>query len=412
MRWTASIGWPVIALAAAIALPGLATAELLELDLMTYNIYWGGQDHDPAHPREDEWLDLVIREAPDVILLQECNGWLPSEDDLLTHYLALINAALPGVPPYHGLIADAQSAFDLVLITRYPVLDWEAVLSVWVGGEEIFFRHACLYAALDLDGQRHHLLNCHFAPGWENRDEREREARALMQIIADRPAGEMIWVGGDFNSYSPVDADPDSPTQPDYANGAGPAELIGWEPVQYLLDAGFVDGFRALYPLDLGYTKETYDFFVYPTVPRSRVDFLLHAPWALWDVQNSEVLNDDLGNLGSDHYPVRARYTRPSYADVPDLAGIRPILVHPNPARGGATLSLEAPGRQQVVFEIITADGRKVACLPGRPGSEGMFWSWWNGMDTRGYRLPASTYYVRQQGRSAFEASPILLLPR
>jgi endonuclease/exonuclease/phosphatase family metal-dependent hydrolase len=401
-------------LAAAIALPGLATAELLELDLMTYNIYWGGQDHDPAHLREDEWLDLIIREAPDVLLLQECNGWLPSDDDLLTHYLTLINDALPGVPPYHGLIADTQSAFDMVLITRFPVLDWEAVLSVWVDGEEIFFRHACLQAALDLDGERHHFLNCHFASGWENREEREGEARALMHLIAELPAGEMVWVGGDFNSYSPVDCHPDSPTQPDYAGGAGPADLVGWEPVQYLLDAGFVDGFRTLHPLALGYTKETYDFFVYPSLPTSRVDFLLHAPWTWWDVQESEVLDDDLGDLGSDHYPVWARYTRPSAADVPapSLAGTRPILVHPNPTRGGVNLRLDAPGRRQVVFEILTADGRRIASLPGRPENEGTFWSLWDGTDARGRRLPAGTYYVRQPCHPASAASAILLLPR
>ncbi len=412
MGWTPTIRWFAFALAAALCLPGLAAAEQLELDLMTYNIYWGGQDHDPAHPREDEWLELIIREAPDVLLLQECNGWLPSDDDLLAHYLALINAALPGVPPYHGLIADSQSAFDLVLITRFAVLDWEAVHSMWVDGEEIFFRHACLRAALDLDGERHHFLNCHFAPGWENREEREREARALMQILADLPADEMIWVGGDFNSYSPIDADPESPTQPDYANGAGPAELIGWEPVQYLLDTGFVDGFRTLYPLDPGYTKETRDFFIYPTLPRSRVDFLIHAPWTAWDVQESRVVDDDLGDLGSDHYPVLARYVRSSYADVPNLAGLRPILVHPNPARGGANLRLEAPGRRQVAFEILTADGRRIASLPGRLESERTFGSWWNGRDARGRPLPASTYYVREQGQPASEASPILLLPR
>ena len=41
---------------------------------------------------------------------------------------------------------------------------------------------------------------------------------------------------GDFNSYSPVDAAPGSPTQPDYAGGAASAEERGWEPLGYLLD--------------------------------------------------------------------------------------------------------------------------------------------------------------------------------
>ena len=390
-----------------------AGAEVLTLDVMTYNIFWGGQDRDPAHPREDEWFDLIVREAPDVICLQECNGWLPQDEELITHYVDMLNAALPGHPPYHGIVGDARSLFDLALITRYPVLGWEAVTSVWVGGEEILFRHACLHVQLDLDGERHHVLNCHFAPGWENRDEREAEARAVMQLISELPAGEMVWAMGDFNSYSPVDCDPESPTQPDYAGGAGPAEMIGWEPVSYLLEAGFVDGFRELYPLDLGYTKAATDFFVYPLLPVERIDFIFGASWTEWAAAASMVLDDDLGDLGSDHYAVLTRYQRPPAAGIDGeergmSARIPRVLVRPNPVRLGAELHCRLPAEAQVILDVLTVEGRLVQSLRGRAAAEGTVTIWWDGTDQRGGRAPTGTYYVRPRG--APTSSALLLL--
>lgn len=380
---------------------------------MAYNIYWGGQNHDPAHPREDEWFDLIVREAPDLICLQECNGWLPQDEDWITHYTGLLNAALSGHPPYHGIVADARSAFDLALITHHPVLDWEAVTSVWVDGEEILFRHACLRAELDLDGERHHVLVCHFAPGWENRDEREAEARALMQLISELPSGEMIWVVGDFNSYSPVDCAPGSPTPPDYAGGAGPAEMIGWEPALYLLDAGFLDGFRQLHPLDLGYTKEATDFFVYPALPVERVDFIFHAPWSAWMAAESIVLDDDLGDVGSDHYAVLTRYQRSPAAAVDEtqrpIPGAKPrVTGHPNPVRSGTELRCRMPAGARITVDVVTADGRHVRSLAGRAAADGQVSIWWDGTDRHGRRAPAGIYWVRP--RDATTATRLLLL--
>ncbi len=393
--------------------PTTSASEVLELEIMSYNIYWGGQDHYPAQPREDRWFDVIVREAPDLICLQECNGWLPQDDDLLSHYVDMLNAALPNLPPYHGVVADTRSLFDMVLITQYPILEWENIHSVCVQGEDIWFRHACLYAALDLHGERHHVFNCHFMSGWEHREEREAEARALMQLIAELPPGEMVWVAGDFNSYSPVDCDPQSPTQPAYTGSSGPAEMVGWEPVLYLLEAGFVDDFRERHPLELGYTKETYEFFVFYAEPVSRIDFTFHAPWTHWSVEEAYVLDDDLANLGSDHYPVLTRYTRPAAAEVcefnpPTGPGAPRCL--PNPVLDRALLRCPAPGAAPVVLDILTVEGRRVRSLTHRTGTSGDVSIWWDGTDTFGRRAPAGTYYVRPRG-AATSTRLLLLAP-
>ncbi len=141
-----------------------AEAEILEASILSYNIYWGGQDHDPVFGRQDEWLEVIIAAAPDVIMLQECNGWLASEQDLLNQYLITLNAALPGGPVYHGVAADANSDFNVALITYQPILSWEAVTSVFVDGETVNLAHACLHAVLDFEGEPQHVLNMHFSP--------------------------------------------------------------------------------------------------------------------------------------------------------------------------------------------------------------------------------------------------------
>ncbi len=63
------------------------------LRILTFNIYWGGQDHGDVLGRADEWLALMIDYNPDLIVIQEANGWLPEDDDLISQYVAALNVS-------------------------------------------------------------------------------------------------------------------------------------------------------------------------------------------------------------------------------------------------------------------------------------------------------------------------------
>ncbi|MCK4306042.1 MAG: endonuclease/exonuclease/phosphatase family protein, partial [Candidatus Eisenbacteria sp.] len=302
-------------LCVALFLPVLADAQDLELRVMTYNIYWGGHDHGSVQGRDREWLGVIENHNPDLILLQECNGWHESEENYIAIYVDSLNQSFPEYPPYEGYVGFAWTGFHVTVISRLPIISFETFHEVPVGPEIVEIHHVFIHAILDAWGTPAHAIGVHFKPG-QNREDRQREACALLEILDGLPVGETVWIGGDFNSYSPIDCEPGSPTPPDYAHGALPPEIKGWEPVGYLLDRGYEDSFRTQHPLELGYTQETEGMHPGGLGPVQRVDFVLRSPNSAWELYSSEVITDSLGHIGSDHYAVFSTYRRPSPAAV------------------------------------------------------------------------------------------------
>jgi exodeoxyribonuclease-3 len=88
---------------------------------MTFNILFGGEG------RLDEVVSLVRGVSPDVLVLQECLGWAPGDENV-----ARVAAAL-GVPPdeRHALLGLARPRssgrrFHVALFSRSPVVAWRA----------------------------------------------------------------------------------------------------------------------------------------------------------------------------------------------------------------------------------------------------------------------------------------------
>ncbi len=230
-----------------------------------------------------------------------------------------------------------------------------------------------------------------------------------MQYISELPAGDMVWVGGDFNSYSPVDSEPDSPTQPNYAGGAAQPEIVGWEPVAYLLDVGLEDGYRDLYPLELGYTKTTTDFFPWAAGPIERVDFLLHDSRTGWTAEEITVQTGGPAESGSDHYALLGRYTREPSADAGAAAtsARTSMRITPNPATGRVAVHFELLQPQHLILDLIAPDGRCLRSLDAgyrNPGSHTII------LDRGAPNLPAGSYYLRPRGTSTLRATPMRIL--
>lgn len=386
-------------------------AAAAPVGILTYNIYWGGQPHEPVLDRHEEWLEAIKARNPDIVLLQEANGWLPEEEDYIAAYVDSLNASFPDLPPFTGCVADARSAFNVALISRYPVLSFEAITTVDIGGQVVEINHAFARATLLVNGEALHCVAVHFAPG-TNRAQRELEARALLAILDALPPGDTVWIGGDFNSYSPVDIAPGSATPPDYVQGADPAEVKGWEPIGYLLERGFEDAFRALHPFDDGYTQATLDF-IPGTSPIQRVDALLHSPGSPWICIAAETAADSLGHIGSDHYAVYAEFQYDAAAVAPPSSGagltLRPVR---HPGLGEARAILELEREQGVVFELWTIDGRRLRSYAGRTLPPGRHAFSWDGRDAEGRRVAAGSYLLRARGAEGSALLRCVLLGR
>lgn len=390
-----------------------AAAEDRLLRIMTYNIYYGGQDRDPVFGRDHEWLRVIESRNPDVIVVTEANGWLPSEQNLIAAYVDSLNLALPLEPPFTGRVGDANSNFNVALLSRLPILQFDEHRTVWVGGELCTLRHVFIHAALQADGETVHVVGTHFRPGWDDRVERELEARALLVVLAGLPADEKVWVLGDFNSYSPVDVGPGSPTPPLYQGGAPSAERYGWEPVGYLLEAGYGDAYRNLHPYLRGYTRETREFLPAPLGPIMRIDFILDSPGGAWSGESAEVVTGAWAELGSDHYAVCATYRSPDWAAAsePD----RPtsdvsLLPGPNPLALPGVLRFRLDRPAAVSAEVLACDGRRLALLAQGWRPAGVHELQWNGL-ARG-PVVAGVYYLRIAAESGVLVRPLVVRGR
>jgi exodeoxyribonuclease-3 len=75
---------------------------------------------------------------------------------------------------------------------------------------------------------------------------------------------------------------------------------IRWETIQIMLDAGYVDGFRAVNPLEKGFTFPTWN-------PHLRLDYIFLPARFSDRLKGCEVRHESLsGAPASDHFPLLA----------------------------------------------------------------------------------------------------------
>lgn len=160
--------------------------------------------------------------------------------------------------------------------------------------------HSFLEIVLADDQTR--IFGLHLKPRFSKWSEakRAREIRALLDGIKEHQEGFHILVG-DFNTRAPgerfnLQKMPIWIRVLIWASGRD----IKRETVQTLLDAGYIDGFRRLFPNDIGHTFPVYN-------PHVRLDYVFLPVRYADRLKSIEIIKQPpIVQTASDHYPLLA----------------------------------------------------------------------------------------------------------
>ncbi len=240
--------------------------------LLTYNVRAGGVG------RVGALAAVVSHCAPDLVVLQE------AVDPGVVEQLA----AASGMSTWA-----AQRGHSLAFMSRGPVArhEWHRP----PGSRRAFLEIVPAGASLRVFGV--HLTAVH--SNWTER-RRVRELRSILHGV-DRHRDDFHVVTGDFNTLAPgeeLDLRKLPPRLRAVAWLSG--RRIRWETIQLMLDASYVDGYRALHGADPGYTFPTGD-------PHVRLDYVfLPRAWSRRLTACGVVSDDPALAAASDHLPLLA----------------------------------------------------------------------------------------------------------
>jgi len=240
--------------------------------LLTYNIRDGGVGRVGA-------LAAVVNHcAPDLVVLQEAVR--PDVVEAL--------AAATGMTTWR-----AKASHSLGFMSRVPIAHHEWHRSAAV-------RRAFL--EIVPEGAAPRIFGVHLSAVHSNWTERRRvrELRAILQGVSRHREGFHL-LAGDFNTLAPGEA-LDLRKLPPRLRAVVwlTGRQIRWETIQIMLDAAYVDGYRALHPGDPGYTFPTWD-------PHVRLDYVfLPLAWSRRLTDCSVVGEHPALAQASDHLPLVA----------------------------------------------------------------------------------------------------------
>lgn len=289
-----------------VALPAsqLAAAEPIPqtLKLITHNVWYGFTKK--PEPRYERWRKWMAEQAPDVVCLQELNGYNAEK--------LAADAAAWGHP--HSVLLK-EDGFPTGITSRFPIHNVARVR----------------------EGYHHGLLRCqieglwiyviHFHPS--NYARRIEEAGLLAADIATLPEDNpRIILAGDFNGFSPADKphyDTDPELEPFFSR------LDAKNPQARNLNSGRLDygGIQAI--LTLGFVdliesrREPRDPFIgtFPTPlvadedhgTDRRIDYIFVSPNLVENAASAAILRDRTTETLSDHIPVTATLVIPPVTD-------------------------------------------------------------------------------------------------
>jgi endonuclease/exonuclease/phosphatase (EEP) superfamily protein YafD len=252
----------------------------LTFRLMTYNILDGGEG------REAAIIDVIREAAPDVVVLQEVMR--PVVLERIATTLAMT----------HRLAQGSERGRKVGLLSRLPILSARShhPWGTWRSWLEVSVR---LPDDQTLTIYGLHLVAFHpwFCELW-----RRWELRNLLQHIRQVAAGSYL-LAGDFNAVSPGDrARFDSAPLWVKAQLWFQAGRVLRHVLKLLLDAGYVDCFRALHPHEDGFTLPASD-------PSIRLDYIFADPTLGTSLRSCRVVKEPKTVFNaSDHLPVLAEF--------------------------------------------------------------------------------------------------------
>ncbi len=248
--------------------------------LMTYNILDGGAG------REAVLTEIIRAAAPDVVVMPE-----------VIHLATLERMASElGMAGCVGRGPDGGRKVGV--LSRLPILGWRSLHFRWTWREtvEVSVR---LPNGQSLTVYGLHLIAFHswFFEAW-----RVQEIRGVLEHIRRTAPGPHL-LAGDFNAIAPGDQVVWEAT-PLWVKAqlwfqAG--RVLRWA-LRPLLDAGYVDCFRALHPRDDGFTLPA-------SGPKVRLDYVFADPALSASLRECRVVTQpDTVRTASDHLPVLAEF--------------------------------------------------------------------------------------------------------
>ncbi|MHA1974005.1 MAG: endonuclease/exonuclease/phosphatase family protein [Candidatus Hodarchaeales archaeon] len=266
--------------------------------IMSFNILEGGQ----GAGRNDEWLDPIKEQNPDIIVLNEAAYW--ESKDLLSHYVNILNEYhWPEEQNYSGRVTTGGGSPAIAVLSRFNFTNFETLL---LGTDNRVFAHA----TFEIYSERVHIFGVHLKSGAQayDRNARESQTNALLDEIRVLPKSDSIFIMGDFNSYSIVDCeDPDINPNWNYS-ATWSQEQAGTYASEALLENGFIDTFREKNPKEPGWTC----FDTHPDANYTafgRIDYQYVSENKLHEIINSSRIYDPVRSpTWSDHVPLLGVY--------------------------------------------------------------------------------------------------------
>ena len=243
----------------------------MSLRLLSYNIRFGGVG------REQALAEVIKATAPDLVVFQEA-----TRPDVIERLSAATGFPFWAARRNHsiGFLSRQEVAYHE---WHYPAGARHSFLEIVPAGTEarVFGLH----------------LSARFSR-WDER-RRWREIRSLLQGIKRHQAGFHVLVG-DFNTLAPgeileMDKMPAWIRALIWISG----RKLQRETIQFVLDAGYADGYRMLHPDDKGYTFPTWD-------PHVRLDYVFAPNVFKERLLSCEVITEpkDLIRAATDHCPL------------------------------------------------------------------------------------------------------------
>lgn len=237
--------------------------------LLSYNIRFGGKE------RRKKIAEVINQVQPDLVVFQEASE--PEVIKFLSEKCAMKFWA-------------ARRKYSLGFISRNEPEKYE-----WHHPERS--KHAFL--EIQLPDSEARIFGLHLRARFSKWSERRRhqEIKVLLETIKQHQHGFHALVG-DFNTLAPgevfhLDLMPLWIRALIWASGKD----IRRDTIQTILDGGYIDGFRRLYPNEKGYTFPTWEAHVrldYIFLPEKFADRLL----------NFEIIKTPTAEIASDHFPL------------------------------------------------------------------------------------------------------------
>ncbi|MHA1909648.1 MAG: endonuclease/exonuclease/phosphatase family protein, partial [Candidatus Thorarchaeota archaeon] len=230
-------------------------------------------------------------------------------NERLNAYTSEFNEYFDDEAPYDSYTAytDSFPTTGESILSRFPIVNFTQISHVPLDdGSSYDVTHDFIYAEVEINGVIVHVFGGHLkaSSGDTNQNRRNWESEGIINYMDNLGPVPILYLS-DQNSYSPMDTGDLAP-ESDMDLGYGPMTMM-LDPADVTYGEfasevhNFTDVFRALNPLDPGYS---YGHQVADTA--IRIDYIIVNQYFENMLINSTIPDAPPANPASDHYPVTA----------------------------------------------------------------------------------------------------------